>query len=348
MPRMILLKVSKGGLILSKLQKLTKGIKIFLNFFLGPALFVWIAFSIYEQMRTQPNLHASLQHMLGIFGTKDAWKMWVCFLLMPVNWAIEARKWYILVHREQPFTFKRAFQSVLSGISLSLTTPNRIGEFGGRILHLDPATRLKGVALTLYSSIAQLLITLLIGLPVLYFLSSDILEGYHVEQETEKWFWICYILTVLATLALGFFYFRFDRLIACTSRIPFLQKYFPVGDTSLTLPFQLRFSVLGYSMLRYLVFTAQYVLLWQALGADIGIIEGVMGIALVFFLMSIVPTIALVELGMRGKLAIGVMALFSINHVAILTGTVVIWLLNLILPALVGSAQMFTVKLFKA
>ena len=34
------------------------------------------------------------------------------------------------------YTFFTAYKSVLSGVTLSLNTPNRIGEYGGRILYV--------------------------------------------------------------------------------------------------------------------------------------------------------------------------------------------------------------------
>ena len=37
-------------------MQLGKNIKIFINYFLGPLLFVWLAFSIYKQILRQPQL----------------------------------------------------------------------------------------------------------------------------------------------------------------------------------------------------------------------------------------------------------------------------------------------------
>jgi Uncharacterised protein family (UPF0104). len=81
---------------------------------------------------------------------KHAWQLWLAVALMPVNWALETYKWYVLVNKFQPISFAKSFESVLSGLSFAMNTPNRIGEYGGRILYLQPAFRLRGIALTVF------------------------------------------------------------------------------------------------------------------------------------------------------------------------------------------------------
>lgn len=332
---------------MSKLRKLNKAIKIFLNYFLGPVLFIWIIYSIYHQIAGQPNLIPALQHMLGAFSAPGAWKLWVALLLMPINWALETCKWHLLVNREYPFSFQQAAKSVLSGISLSLNTPNRIGEYGGRILYLAPEYRLKGVLLTMISSVSQLLITLYVGLLAVFILQEELLAAYASLQGGASWFWFAFVLAAVITIALSALYFRIQWLVQWLRKIPFVKEKFAhtpaVGD----LPIHISMVLLGYSLLRFVVFAMQYVFIWQALGVGIAWQDALAGIAVVFFIMSVVPTIALVELGLRGKVAIGVMGFFTANAAAILTGTISVWVLNLIVPALLGALLMLTIKGFK-
>ena len=63
--------------------------------------------------------------------------------------------------------------------------------------------------------------------------------------------------------------------------------------------------------------------------------------------MAIVPSFAIAELGIRGKAAVSITALFTTNTVAVLGGTVALWLLNLVVPALIGSLFLLTLKIFK-
>jgi len=80
-----------------------------------------------------------------------------------VNWGIEARKWQLLMMPVQVMSFIHAFKSVLCGVTLSLNTPNRIGEYAGRVLFVEEGKRLTAVSLSIAGGIAQLIITVMAG-----------------------------------------------------------------------------------------------------------------------------------------------------------------------------------------
>jgi uncharacterized membrane protein YbhN (UPF0104 family) len=120
-----------------RLMKLNKNIKLFVNYFLGPLLFIWLSFSIWRQIQQQPNLEKAWQHILESVGSPLLWNLVAVVLLMIVNWSVEAFKWKISVAKIQPISFFKAFKAVLSGISFSVSTPNRVGEYLGRVLLLE-------------------------------------------------------------------------------------------------------------------------------------------------------------------------------------------------------------------
>ena len=91
----------------------------------------------------------------------------------------------------------------------------------------------------------------------------------------------------------------------------------------------------------------QYLLIWQALQVELPLWEGFWSIALIFLVMAIVPGFAIADVGIRGAVALSIVTVFSANSVAILAGTAGIWLLNLVIPALIGSLLLLTIKLFK-
>jgi hypothetical protein len=61
----------------------------------------------------------------------------------------------------------------------------------------------------------------------------------------------------------------------------------------------------------------------------------------------VVPTIALVELGLRGHLSLQLMGLFSANSLGIVLTSATAWVINLILPALAGSIVILNFNVFK-
>ncbi len=111
-----------------------------------------------------PHLHESLSLIKEAPFGEMAWRFWLVILLAFVNWGIEARKWQVLIKTFAKNSFSESIRSVLSGLALSLNTPNRMGEYGGRILYVKDGSRLKAISLSIAGSISQLIITLIIGM----------------------------------------------------------------------------------------------------------------------------------------------------------------------------------------
>ena len=70
-------------------------------------------------------------------------------------------------------------------------------------------------------------------------------------------------------------------------------------------------------------------------------------ISVVFLVLAVVPTIALAEVGIRGKISLELFGLFSINNIGIITASVGIWCINLVIPSLLGSLLILRIKIFK-
>src|SRR6266498_1083351 len=158
-------------------MKLNKNIKIFLNYFLGPLLFIWLSVSIYNQVKHQPDLEISWIKIKQSIQSREIWNLVLVIILMLMNWSMEAMKWKISIQRIQPVSFLKSFRAVLSGISFSVNTPNRIGEYLGRVLYMEEGNRLRAVSLTIVCSMSQLIITLFAGLIGLFFIREKIEKG---------------------------------------------------------------------------------------------------------------------------------------------------------------------------
>jgi len=95
------------------------------------------------------------------------------------------------------------------------------------------------------------------------------------------------------------------------------------------------------------VFSAQYLILLDTFGVEMLWWQGFLMNAVIYLVMALVPTIAVVELGLRGKVSLYFLGLLSNNTAAIIAATVGIWLINLLLPAVLGSILLLGVKIFK-
>ncbi len=140
-----------------------KNIKLLINYVVGPVLFIWVAWSLYRQLNAQQDLASSWKQITNAASGDQSWKLIAVVLMTFLNWGIEARKWQLLIKRLESLSFFRSIQAIFAGVALSITTPNRIGEYGGRFLFLQEGNRLRSVSLTLVGSLAQLIITFIMG-----------------------------------------------------------------------------------------------------------------------------------------------------------------------------------------
>ena len=325
-----------------------KRFKIIIKYFIGPLLGLWLFYSLYQQIKHQPNLHESLSLIRKAPFGQNAWKFWLVILLAFLNWGIEARKWQVLLKPLQKIRYLRAYRSVLSGLALSLNTPNRMGEYGGRILYVKDGSRLKAISLSIAGSISQLIITLLLGcgglIYILYFktLPSGSLMGLSVY-----WIKVLLFISSVVTALLILFFFRLSWLISLLEKIPGSLKFIEYFNVLDKFTAKLLLRLLSLSLFRYLVFVLQYILLLEVLHVEIFWSDCFWIISILFLVLAIVPSFAIADLGIRGKFSTGLLSLYSINTIGILGTTFGIWFINLFVPALAGSILILGIKFFK-
>jgi hypothetical protein len=338
-------------LLSRKLQILNKRLKIFLNYFLGPVLFIGLSFSIYRNLINQPNLAHSLQQIKASLYGDQGWKAVLVIILMLANWSCEALKWRVLVGHIQKISFITAFKAILSGLSVSLAmnTPNGSGEYFGRILFVEQGNRLRAITLTLVGSISQLIVTMLLGTIGLFYLKDNFYNATNATlQLSEAWINIITYGSVAITLGLVVFYFELSWLIKLLEKIPFVAKYSYFIQKLEDFGWRELLKVLIISLCRYGVFAAQYLLLMQVFNVGIDLWIAFWLITIMFLVLAIIPTIALAELGVRGKISIFLFGVFSANTLGIVLTASAIWLINLVVPALAGSLFILGIKLFRS
>ena len=267
---------------------------------------------------------------------------------MLINWGIEARKWQVQMKPLENMSFMRAFKSVLAGCSITLITPNRIGEYGGRILFVHEGNRARAIPLTILGSMSQLLVTLIMGVAGLLILRFFPFSG-KLPSVTSHWpveeilLWLSLGLTVI----LAFAYIYVEQLVSKMERFNWLRgivKYITVLH-SFSRKQLLRILVL--SFFRYLVFILQYVWLLQVAGVEVALWISFWVISVFYLLMAMAPTIGFIELPIRAVASVELMAPYSSNVLGIQAAALGIWVINLVIPALLGSLLVFGVKILK-
>src|ERR1700681_351524 len=139
---------------------LNKNIKLIVNYVAGPIIMLFLFYTVTRQLQKQPHWKDSLHQMFDAAIGKHQWKLYSMFGLMLINWALETYKWQIALQPVQPIGFFRAFKAILAGTCIAAFTPNRVGEYLGRMLFVDPGNKILSVTPTILCSISQMLITL--------------------------------------------------------------------------------------------------------------------------------------------------------------------------------------------
>lgn len=268
--------------------------------------------------------------------------------LMFVNWGIEARKWQVLMQTIQQLNFWRAYKAVFSGQSLAINTPNRVGEYVGRVVYLEDGNRLRGIALTIVGSFSQTIITLIFGVIGCIIIRSDAArQNIQLPFFNDSWLQVIIYFSVAITSMLVLMYYNLSWLTKLVEKIPFVKKYSFFIQKLEDLHWRELTRILSLSLFRFVVFVIQFILLLQAFGVEIEWWRLVWLISVFYLALMLPPTVTLVEGSIRAYLAIKIFGLYSNNVLAIEFASLGLWLINLIMPAMAGSLFILGVKLFK-
>lgn len=323
---------------------MNKSIKLIVNYILGPLLFLVLAYLLYKQIIQQPDLEIRWTQI------KNSWKQplfWLVVLMLFLNWGLEALKWQLLLSPLEKISLLKSLKSVFAGCSITMLTPNRTGEFGGRILFVRPENRIKAISATIVGSISQLAITIFIGVIAIVVLKS-LTSNYNLIKELP-WVFNGYVLVIgsLAGILLLLLFFRLDFLVnylACNS---FFKK---IAQHISFLNFfnrKILLRILFYSLLRYLVFILQYIFLLHVLQVEIDGMLCLGLLAVFYFVMAILPTIGFTELPVRATTSVLILGLVSNNILGIQAAALGIWIINLVIPSVIGSFYFLGTKIYK-
>lgn len=259
----------------------------------------------------------------NIFGISKYWMLIVVFVLMLINWFTEALKWKIILKNLQNLSLVQAYKSVFAGVAFGIVTPNRIGELVGRILYIDEDNKISASLLNFICSTFQLLVTFAFGALGLFFFKENWLQKIPFTSLLS-----ITILVILLTVCIIYFLSKIPNL---SNRVnEYFQPFRKIEKTQATTIFVL-------SVLRYIIFTTQYIIVLYMMGIELSVISCLVCISVNFFLITIIPTYALAEIGVRGTVAVSVFSVYGVTALPVATASIIIWIINLAIPAIFGT-----------
>jgi hypothetical protein len=234
----------------------------------------------------------------------------------------------------------KGIQSVFCGLTWAVFTPNRIGEYGGRILFLENGNRARGVVAMAVGAFGQMAVTNILGAAAMtWFVHSFTSSG---PVATAALALVSAGLTVLLLLL----YFNIALLRKPLLRIRILRRFSGLFNVLSSYNKRELSSIFAYSAARYAVFTCQYYLIIHMLLPHLAAGPMLGMVFILFFIQSALPTLDLVDVGVRAMTATYFFHFITQEEVAIIASTAFIWLVNLIIPAILGAAFVFKIRLF--
>ena len=308
---------------------------------------------VYYRLFAKGELYAPLNSLEAIFERPD-FLILSCtvILLMILNWLLEILKWRFLIKKIEKLKFIKAMIGVLSGVTVSIVTPNRIGEYAGRVFVLEKADRWEAVLITILGSIGQLFTTIIAGIIGFIFYAAEYIPLF---DDSVYFSGLLFVALALISILLLFF-FRISFLTFIIDKLPGklnkIKRY--AGMFAAYSPKEL-LIVLLFCFARYLVFATEFFLMLLLFDVNMPYHEALMMISLIYFVMSIIPTIAITELGVRGSIALYFIGMYfekyfptnGGNDLFILAASTATWILNIAVPALIGTLFVFRLKFFR-
>ena len=318
-----------------------------ISFLLKISIVALALFFLYDQLKS--NISFSKFDLNNIFLTlkNNLSVLILVIFLMFLNWFVESLKWRFLISKIEKVSIKTSLRAVFSGITVSSFTPNRVGEYGGRVFCLKHADRIQGVLITVIGSMAQLIVTIVFGL-VGILLLPNLMPSFDLFLKDLEFSYpiILFVVILLSTLLILLF-LNASVFTVLLSKFRFLTKFSKYSKVFSFYSSSELLEVLVYSFVRYIIFTSQYFILLNIFSVEMSYINSMILITTMLFVVSVIPTVAIAEIGIRGSVALYLFGLLSNNSIGILSATFCLWIINLVLPALIGIIFIFTLRFFR-
>ena len=219
-------------------------------------------------------------------------------------------------------------KSVYSGLCVGNLAPGRATEFLAKVLFFKSENRPTITLLHFVNGMFQLSITIVLGLIAL------ILKFNPGNGVSSTQFLLIGIFCMLLLAFFSLFIFRFNALqkwIFGLFKKSLNEKNIPYTFTKDSVS-----KLFFFSIVRYLVFTTQFVLVLKMFYAGPLNTMVLASVCVYFLLTTILPMISFIEPAIRAAIALLVFAGLEISEVSLVTTAILVWLINIVLPSIVG------------
>ena len=260
---------------------------------------------------------------------KNYFYLSVLFILMFVQWFVEAQKWRFLLFKVQYLNLGQSMKAIFSGLSVSFLTPNRTGEFLGRIIFITKGNRIKASIITFIGNYSQLLTTITIGLISLFYLPNY----FNTDEYLDRNYY--YSIIFFTLIISNILYFFTNKIYDLASIFSKKNKYLTQIEVFKIYSNKELLIAYLYSMFRFIIFIIQYYIAFLTFDIHISLIDFVILKPIYILFVTAIPTVSITDAGVRVSSALAIFALVDIST-NIISATILVWIVNLVIPSLIG------------
>lgn len=321
-------------------KSIRPGYKTTLSNLIKISIVVFAFHFIYTKLSANQDLKDFKQLLREIPTAEIISVLALVIILMFLNWGLEAIKWKRLVQPVERISLWKSIESVFCGLTWAVFTPNRIGEYGGRVFFLSPKRRIIGAVAMAVGNIGQMVLTNIFG-------SIALCAFIYRFQALDKLFFL--FLCVLALIFCSFltiFYFNIKWLNGLLLSMRFTRKYKKFYTILARYRKAELFKILLFCLGRYAVFSTQYFIMFFWLIPNLHFTDVMMMVCILFFVQSNLPSLDLFDIGIRSVTALFFFNFITDQSASVVACTASIWLVNIIIPAILGSYFVFKLNFF--
>jgi len=320
---------------------LTRSAKKVVSYLLKAGILIIAGWFIYRQFNKKNNDLKQFEHFASqISTTHVVIVMGLVVILMFLNWFLEALKWRYVTKTLINISLWEAVEAVFCGLTWAVTTPNRLGEYGGRVMFLPPRKRIPGIFAMGVGSFSQGSVTNVLGvIAMIWFVVN------YIHANLVLAWGVVAIGVVIAAMQL-IFYFHIKWAVTLLDRVPFIKKYHRFFEVMGRYHTHELINIMGFSIARYITFSMQYFLVFQLLMPHMVVVPMMLMLMLFFVVSSAIPSLDLFDIGVRGFTASHLFVYVTDQNIAVIAGVSSIWLINLFIPAILGSFFVLKLKFF--
>ncbi|MCF6308454.1 MAG: flippase-like domain-containing protein [Flavobacteriaceae bacterium] len=291
---------------------------------------------VYIYMKTTQNETIDFKDFSNQLFQEKAFIPVLGFLVLTsLNWFFEILKWKAVVSEISQISFFTSLKQSLASLTVSLATPNRIGEYGAKTYFFKKEIRKQILLRNFFHNSFQMFVTVVFGgVGLLFFW---IFYGFGFISETV-FFKVGVALILIGIVFLLAFIFRKNTLIFKGLTLSNIYLKFKQISS------KIKWKMMIFSVFRYLIFSYLFYRLLVFFGMEISFFEALPIIFSMYLLASVLPTIFIFDVVVRGGISLWLFGLAGFSEFPVLSTVFSMWMLNFVIPSIIGGYYLLSYK----